>query len=166
MSVRLQLETGEVRDYRTWREVIGSYSEGVYETKYVTSCGAIWNEKPSSSAGCDHLGCAIVVAEEPIKLFKVVLSMAVSGTLIGLYFLWPEDLSIPSVVGMVFMGMMLLSGALAWIFISTFMLDWPGYEENKELIEFRSHGTINGVRAHQISGNANSQRSADTIRSR
>ena len=52
MAVRLLLENGDTREYRTWYFVsLGEDNPGAYKTK----CGVILNRQPLQEEECDHI---------------------------------------------------------------------------------------------------------------
>lgn len=59
MSVRLQTDKGEIKEYQTFYGVgscIGDVSE---VDKWITKCGREWDRMPESHQECDHVECAI-----------------------------------------------------------------------------------------------------------
>ena len=137
MSVRLQLETGEIYDYRTW------YSQTVDEngpTTYHTKCGIFWDKKPPLVGGCGHIECAINVSESEANRFKVAMRIEVVLMLPIVFILHSLD------SGMV---MFITIYCIILILVIAFFF-WIHDKEYRELVEFRDHGTVNGIRAEQI----------------
>ena len=68
MVVRLQIENGKIKEYKT------VYGEGCTPVsldywdyaKWVTKCGKEWGKKPKPQDQCNHLECAIYIAEKSV----------------------------------------------------------------------------------------------------
>jgi len=134
MSVRLLLETGNIKNYRTWYLRGG----GDYDcTTYHTECGMYFEEAPLSNAGCEHLDCAMSVAEynaNDSRLGVYLLPFIV----IFIVMFFPDE------AGLYIGGMYLLF----WIY--AVFSNYMDNRKTRELKEFKDHGTINGVKAKQI----------------
>ena len=75
MVVRLQTAEGKIKTYET----IEGTGEGEYgPDKYIAKCGREWKEKPKPQDECDHLDCAIYLAETSTT-FGLVLFMGTIG---------------------------------------------------------------------------------------
>ncbi len=146
MVVRLQTADGKIKRYRVTQVLFVPCGDGgSCIDKYVTKCGREWKPGTESQA-CDHLDCAIYVAESDRKekpdvfIFLIVLAAAVM--IIGF------------VIGCRQMGgfAIMISGALTLL---AFWFLFGGLREGKrfkELTEFKDKGTINGITAWQIFG--------------
>ena len=147
MAVRLQLETGEVKRYRTWHEHVIHTSEPPTIVRYFTKCGQEWDEKPSFSDGCDHLNCAIYAAsegpKEDVKSDVIgVLFFGAISVIIGLF----SDFGSDYVIGISCLAF-LCAISVCILSIGLFISDC---KEGRELKEFRDHGTVNRIKAKQI----------------
>ncbi|MBP7069500.1 MAG: hypothetical protein KBA97_00335 [Methanothrix sp.] len=144
MVVRLQTAEGRIKKYQTTRVLFESYVEGFPIDKYVTKCGREW--KPGTeNQECDHLECAICLAEQlkedltGASIFLMVLAFAII-IIVGIK--WPQRFD----SALVYSGLLILS---AFYFA---FLRFRSAKSFKELTEYKYKGTINGIRAWQISG--------------
>jgi len=148
MSVRLQLENGEVREYTTWGPGGEWYHD--YPTRYETMCGMRCYEETDEGPGCDHIDCAIAANRNNRFLF---LPFTFMPAIIGVYVVFDavillidgsydgvSDLLVPLGFGGFFL-LFGISGIFAW---------YCDYKTGRELVEFRDRGTVNGIRAEQI----------------
>lgn len=128
-------QKGETKEYRTSFGIgLIGYEPG-YPEKYVTKCGMEWQNEPEPYEECNHLDCAMHLAEHNKKngLF-LVISFIVGG----------------------FVFILPAMGANAFLVSSTLPAFWFLYEvlrarkQLKELHEFKNNGTINGIKANQI----------------
>jgi hypothetical protein len=62
MAVRLQTAEGKIKKYETVYSV-GGGGDGPPD-KYLTKCGKEWKRAPKPHDECDHLDCAIYLAEK------------------------------------------------------------------------------------------------------
>lgn len=137
MAVRLELENGIIIKYPTSYKLYHDKGENVSFT-VKSKC-----DMPEYTE-CDHLDCAIYAAEYTAKDnksdFKVLLigcifwfSIAILGFNTTL-----RDLGFG------------LAGIIALFGIFSIWQSNISAERAQELIEFRDHGTINGVKAHKL----------------
>ena len=136
MSVRLQLENGEINNYCTWY----SRTEGESgPTTYHTECGMFWDKEPPSDGGCGHIECAIKAAEFEANFFIAGICVLALMFLIMFIFQMIEEGVTSSFI------------IYAALLVLPIGLSFRGFDkEYRELVEFRDHGTINGIRAEQI----------------
>ena len=139
MAFRIQLENGQIKDYKTWFES---------STAYGTECNMTFRGKPHELDGCDHIECAIKSAnwgkEESRKdsrllafigLFWIMLALIM--VIIKSDFFWPA---------LMLAAMYAAFGLIQYgIYINK-----DNSNEYMELIEFKEHGTINGIEAEKI----------------
>ena len=134
MTVKLKLETGEIKEYKTL--CMDYWGEGY--TEYKSECGIRWNSnssepRPSLDEGCDHLNCAIYASKydnNKLKIISVITIVIFSS----IFFLMGDGDSAYAVL----------------IGIFGFSLSLLENRDTKELNEFKTQGTVNGIRAHQI----------------
>lgn len=62
MVVRLQTEDGKIKEYQTV-DGGGGGEHDLHPAKYVSKCGREWRYECKPQEECDHLECAIAVAE-------------------------------------------------------------------------------------------------------
>lgn len=149
MAVRLQLDSGEVKEYRTWHEQV-VHTDPPAMVSYFTKCGLKWNlnERPSFNEGCDHLDCAIYAAtdgpnEDRKAEAMLILFIGAAFFIYGLF--WDKDSDeFFYHVGLFFF----LVGVFVYLLVYLFSL--RDNKKGRELKEFRDHRTINGVKAEQI----------------
>lgn len=134
--MQLQLENGEIKKYSTWySESKTEYSNPTYKTK----CGMVWDKEPSFDVACSHIDCAIEVVEREATFSRIFsgMSFIVAIWFVIIFKLKPDVMFIFSII---------------YILVSIFLaLNW--YFERKvkmELIEFRDHGTIKGIKAQKV----------------
>jgi hypothetical protein len=140
MSVKFQLDNGEIKEYPTWQTDYGS--EGCYpEMPYYTKCGLSFKADPKRGTGaCDHLECAIDAAKGeasfPLFLMCFLIIMMVVGE-------WYENADIYTsikdnegsiIVFGFFSVLMSISPSLRWL----------------ELREYINKGTIHGIGARRL----------------
>ena len=141
MAVRLQTTEGKIKEYQTaygigTKFVFTDNESGCYYTpkKYVTDCGLEWSDQPNLQDQCDHLDCAIKASTRDF-LFIFIFAAFCSISSIS-FFLGIENYFAGIVFG--FPAFMFLAAVLKML------------KESMELAEYRDHGTINGVKARQI----------------
>lgn len=146
MAVRLQLEDGIIKEYRTWYSIYYGQGEGKPDA-YGTKCGIRWNKEPSRLEGCSHIDCAL----------RAKGSGILSGVIIALFF-----------TGFAAYGLyiMLQEGEYAWIIMlipgiasiafsySILTYSWKNQKIIDKLHEFRDHGAIHGIKAQIIGGDS------------
>jgi hypothetical protein len=136
MSVRLQLENGEIENYCTWY----SRTEGESgPTTYHTECGMFWDKEPPSDGGCEHIECAIKVAESEVCSFRIGVYLGV-GMFVIIFMLYRSGENVATLLAMY--------NTLYIIFCGLFFYVYG--KKCSGLVEFRDHGTVNGIRAEQI----------------
>ncbi len=133
MALRIYTVDGKVREYNT------HYNEGATENAqgwYETVCGMKWDKCPSPYQTCNHINCAIYVAQHE----------AAGGALSILFFL---ALAVGSFTQE---GWGILAG-LFFSILAIFMLGSAMSDEQKasELKEFKKKKTINGKSASLVS---------------
>ena len=136
MVLRLQLANGEVREYDTYVSRGSTESTPEY---WETKCGRKKYEMPQSYDGCDHLDCALDAVGAPsfggAIFFTAFCSFCISFFVLRLV---PYNyIFYIFIFSVIFIPMGLVVGSI-WNYDSKI---------RKELIEFRDHGTINGVAA-------------------
>lgn len=143
MAVRILLKNGQVKNYKTWYE--SSYDGGFY---YGTGCKMEFRKAPHELDGCNHIECAIKSANwgkeeyrKDSRLFAFVVLFWIIFALIMVIiksdFLWSA----------LMFAAMYAAFSLIHYYIYTHKDDSNEY---MELIEFKEHGTINGIEAEQI----------------
>lgn len=140
MALRLQLEDGTIKEYRTWYAV--NRGEHVPLT-YKTKCGIRWDREPGKSDGCSHIDCAIRSLGGSVIPVILVAAYLIGLAIFGLPPAFKEG-------GFVFVIMAVLSmGCVAW---ALWMISGIYGDEKvkRELYEFRDHGTVHGIKAQMI----------------
>ena len=138
MSVKFELDNGELKEYPTWTTDYGT--EGCYpEEPYHTKCGLSFKEYPKNGA-CDHLECAIHASREE-TIFPVAMYCLFSIMMIAIG--WYEK-------GGLLEGIRDSEGFLI-VFGSFFMLMsvFP-FKRWLELREYKNHGSIHGRKARRV----------------
>jgi len=103
--------------------------------EHKTLCGKKWPGDPGKKEECDHLDCAIWVTEEGFKRYgRLSLFIIAFGVLLGIF--WYD-----------FRWFGILEIALG---ISFGLPSLHYHQKRLELIEFRDHGTIGGIRACKL----------------
>jgi hypothetical protein len=143
MSIRLQLENGEIKEYCTWYPI---YSGGEDSTPkgYRTKCGVLWDKEPHKSDGCNHIDCALKAQGGGIISGIILAVFLIGFAIAGLDICFRE-------AGGYFWVVMLIP-AIASIAFSASILSygWKSEKIKHELYEFRKYGTINGINARLI----------------
>jgi len=140
MSVRLQLDNGEVKKYCTWRVHFEEYVPPTYRTE----CGMIWDTELPFDAGCKHIDCAIFIAKYDMReSIQIALIIPLSIIFCAIAFLEPSTENINDKLLILGIICLLLFVFFAWS-------AYTSYRQACELKEFRDHGTVNGIRAEQI----------------
>lgn len=142
MVVRLKTEGGKIKAYGTIYEVGHAIQDLYFHDKWVANCGREWKNKPEPDEECDHLECAIYLAEKQRKngspqVFMVCIAMIAIGSIMDVYMI---DLRL----GLILFGFFTLFAFGVLI---------GGYRAGKrldELNEFKDKGTINGISAWRI----------------
>jgi hypothetical protein len=142
MTVRLQTAEGGIKKYETVYGVGGGeYDPPKY---YVASCGRIWKGMPSEQEECDHLECAIYLAQQQNEHdpkggrlgfrrgMKIMIIMNIMFTII-----FYTDMP----------GILLITGLYTLMAIALLIGDHRAEMRLNELTEYRDNGTINGIRA-------------------
>ena len=138
MVVRLQTAKGKIKKYETVYGVGGG--EYGYD-KYAAGCGREWKNKPKENEECDHLDCAIYVAEEQKKAGPkgFVLMIATGGMMM---------IFAGGSLGFEFALMAL--GFFILLAVGCLILGFSAETRLYELNEYKRKGTINGIRAWRI----------------
>ena len=140
MAFKLQKENGEIKEYST---VYGDGYNGVDTDprRYVTKCGQEWRFDPGIGRGCNHLECAIHMAEnESSSSFMASVAFIIFA--IGLILFMRDD---PN-----FMLFAMISGTSALVGFVILIHGFRTSRQLKELVEFREEGAIGGMKAHQV----------------
>jgi hypothetical protein len=141
MAVRLKTTEGKIKEYQTAygigsKFVFTENDSGGYYTpkKYVTDCGLEWGVQPNLQDQCDHLDCAIKASTRDFlfififaafcSIFSLSSFLGMENYFAGIVFGLPAYMSLAAVLKML--------------------------KESMELAEYRDNGTINGVKARQI----------------
>ena len=133
MSLRLQLEDGKIKEYRTWLDT--SNDPGHIPSRYVTKCGYKCDIARDADK-CNHLECAKYVAEQETKNLSVTPAVILGlSIIIMMLFHWDWVDWIKEAI--FFWGLCLL--------VSLFYS-----KDKRELKEFEDKGTINGLRAWKL----------------
>ncbi len=138
MPLRLQLETGEVKEYSTWQ--IESHGGGYLLCEYRTLCGLHTSGKPELGSGCSHLGCAKSVLDGAASRMLVWLVMAFVGPFVV----------IGEIEGESFIVSSLIAASVFVLGISVSIDSYLDYRIYRELREFELNGTVNGIEAREI----------------
>jgi len=146
MVVRLQTTVGEIKEYTTMDIKFVHVCEGpTLIDKYFTPCGLEWKDKPKPQEECNHLGCAIYLAEQSWKVslvfFVVLIAIAFMGILAERTD-YARSLACLSILLFAF-----------WVLISVIR----ARKRVEELIEYKDKGTINEIKACQISEDLDTQ---------
>ena len=132
MAIHLELENGLIKKYPTSYRYY--YSLGVESTAYDIK------RKCNVSDECDHLDCAIYAAEYTAKdnksHFKLCIFICAFWFAIAIF----NDRGLGLGLG----------GFIALFGIYNIWQSDKAAKKAKELIEFRDHGTINGIKAHLL----------------
>ena len=139
MVVRLQTTLGEIKEYRTTDIKLVHVCEGpTLIDKYFTPCGLEWKDKPKPQEECNHLGCAIYLAEQSWK-FRLLFFVVLMAVGYGVFLAEQTDYS----KLLVSLSTLLLA---LWVLIGIIR----SKIKVEELTEFKGKGTINGIKAWQI----------------
>jgi hypothetical protein len=141
MVVCLHTADGKTKSYPTIREISGGED---CPDKYITGCGRECEGWPGTWGkfyylNCDHLDCAISLAESKAKqqdrgIFIMIILMI---AIFGLH--WHK-----------FELALWFSGFFALILVYFLIIERTARRQLKELMEFRDKGSIDGVIASQI----------------
>jgi len=137
MAFMLQLENGEIKEYRT------SFGMGTIDPPsngaHTTSCGMKWNDDPGKDKECNHFDCAISVSKDGRKRY---------GQLSGFIIIFGI---IVILVGCRYDEIWVSFGLFEIILGAMFGLPYLNYYiKNQELEEFKNMGTINGIKAQEL----------------
>lgn len=146
MAVRLQTAEGEIKEYETTRvETVKYLGEGVSIDKYVAKCGREWKNKPKLQEECNHIYCAIAVAEHLANSSK---SASTEMPIFGAIFLFISILAETVFHSRVWCGIGLFMGSILVLFGALAVWSYPRDARRlQELVEFSDHGTIGGIKA-------------------
>lgn len=133
MSLRLQLENGKIKEYRTWLDT--STDAGRIPGRYVTKCGYKCDTARDADK-CSHLECAKYVAEQEAEVL-IFLPAAIIGFSVVFMMLFQWDWMSWIKEALFLWGLSLL--------VSLFYS-----KDKRELKEFEDKGTINGLRAWKL----------------
>jgi hypothetical protein len=142
MAVRLRTTEGKIKEYRTAYVIRGGLDN---PDKYATNCEGELKDEPSPKEECDHLDCAIYAAEYTAKQDKTLFKICLIGYMcwVSIGFFFGDDPWIALSGGSV--GLIILLFGIYNIARSN-----KSTKMAKELIEFRDHGTINGIKASRL----------------
>jgi len=135
MAIRLQLENGKTKQYRT-SFGIGSTEPYPSDGEHTTLCGKKWPGNPGIKEECDHLDCAIWVSEKGFRTYsRLSLFIIAFGIIVGLFWQgfgrW----------------LMLIEFFIALLYVLTSI---KYYYDKLDLKEFSDHGTIDGIKAFKL----------------
>jgi len=138
VSVRLELDNGNVKEYTTMWTNYGS--EGYYPEKpYHTKCGLSFKKYPEDGA-CDHLECAISAARDeaiyPIGMYCMFSIMMIAAG-------WYEKGDLLDGI-QDSRGILIICGPILGLFSLISFRRWM------ELREYRDRGTIHGRKARKL----------------
>ena len=140
MSVKFELDNGELKEYSTWQPLQGSdgYSP---EKPYRTKCGLSFKDDPSGGTGaCGHLECAIEVAKYEALLLPVLTCVfAIGYTAIE----WYEH-------GYIYTSIQDHMGFIIIFSIVSVLLAISPARRWLELREYKNKGTIHGIGARRL----------------
>ena len=140
MSVKFELDNGELKEYSTWQPLQGSdgYSP---EKPYRTKCGLSFKDDPSGGTGaCGHLECAVCAAKDSalstffLLCFFMIMMISVA---------WYENIDIHTMIqdnG----GTIILVGLFSILEAISPIRRWL------ELREYKNKGTIHGIDARRL----------------
>ena len=134
MAVRLHTIDGKTKVYETHRGEGGGENG---PSKYVTKCGLEWTTEPKPYETCDHIDCALDVLRRAANSGPVAFLVCL---VFGTYILFTMKDS--GIWALAFSGFCILVGV--WVLIEGFKAE----DKFKELTEYKSKGTINGIRAY------------------
>ncbi len=138
MVVRLQTAEGKIKEYETV-EIIGG---GDYPIeKYVSKCGIEWKNKPKQNEECNHLDCAIYLAEKNKKHGLVIFMIFITFAAIMLILFGFERQEF----------YLMLSGFYTLAAFAFLIWEIRAIRQFKNLTEYQDKSTINGIKATQIS---------------
>ena len=158
MAVWLQTEDGRIKEYKTAYGVdlrlVGEYYD--YD-KWVTKCGKEWRIKPKPQDQCDHLECAIYIAEKSVATKRNMPRAAAKAAVlfaILLIIFFVMNIFAEKLVEYILIMLLSVSIVLVFAAISTYFLEYGADERLDELNEFKKNGTIKGIKASQIEAKA------------
>lgn len=131
MVVRLQTARGDIHEYATSYGI--SYGEGGPYVFY-SPCGKKWHSEPAYKEQCNHLDCAISIANGRRH--------------------WHRSFVILLIISLI--ALIVSQDELIWLIFflpafSALFLGLRGEKQFEELAEYRDNGTINGIKAWQVS---------------
>jgi hypothetical protein len=142
--IRLQTTDGELKKYSTVEAVYMGEAYNPQPSKWITNCGREWENEPKHYEECDHLECAIYLAEKSTTYSLVVLTVIIG---IASVIILSTKMYTTTLIIIIFLSIILAS-----------MITRHGpWKKLNELTEFRDNGTINGIKAWQISEEPQSQ---------
>jgi hypothetical protein len=136
MAIRLQLENGKIKSYRT------SFGMGTMDPPsngpHKTSCGMKWNDDPGIVNECNHLDCGISASKDGFKQYALLSTLIIIfGIIVSLVGMHAEPRYSFGLFEIALGGM--------------FGLPAIHYHlQNKELEEFKDRGKINGHNAKKL----------------
>lgn len=134
MVLRLQLENGKTKEYRTYWTAIST--EPRIKSTYQTKCGLSSENNPETMA-CDHLNCALYASKMEVKHPSVIL-LACSGIMFFVALYETKNL---------FESILKIMPFLLFCGIFLIPLSILQFKIWLELNEFKKHGTLHGKRA-------------------
>jgi hypothetical protein len=137
MSVRLQTADGEIKEYDTVEGVYMGEAYNPQPSKWISNCGREWENEPKPYEECDHLECAIYLAEKSTTYSLVVLTV-----IIGIHFI--------IIISTKMLTMTLIIVVILSILLASIITRLGSWKKLNELNEFRDNGTIKGIKAWQI----------------
>lgn len=137
MVIRLQTTDGKIKKYNTAEAVYMGEAYNPQSSKWITNCGREWANEPKTYEECDHLECAIYLAEKSTTYSLVVLTV-----IIGIEFILILSTKMHT--------MTLIIVVILSILLASIITRLGSWKKLNELTEFRDNGTINGIRAWQL----------------
>jgi hypothetical protein len=159
MVVRLQTEDGKIKEYKTVYGVgCTPVSLDYWDyAKWVTKCGKEWKKKPKPQDQCDHLECAIYIAETSMAMKRnmphAAAKAAVLSAILLIIFRATSIFSV-KIMEDILIFLLVISISMVFFTILTYFLEYGADKRLDELNEFKKNGTIKGIKASQIEAKA------------
>ena len=139
MVVQLQTADGKIKKYETVYSIGGGADSP--PDKYLTKCGKEWKYAPKQHDECDHLDCAIYLAERQRdggpKAFMLFIAFAAGIMILGGW--WQDFGSWP-----------MYSGAMTLLAFGSLIEGLRAGRRVEELTEFKDRSTIKGITAWRL----------------
>jgi uncharacterized protein (DUF983 family) len=145
MAVRLQTADGKIKEYQTVEWGGGGGEHDLHPAKYISNCGREWRCERKPQEECNHLECAIAVAEHSENSDKSASTLMPIFGAIWLFISFFAETVFQSrswyEMGLIMGLFCILGGVLA---IRSYH---SAKRKLRDLIEFYDHGTIGGIKA-------------------